>query len=99
MDTVYVASTTTEHGEEAAQAINEQVNSAERKPGQAKSGKAIFRQLDLGDLHAVKDFAGKISEELKVNEQTGEGGLDYLIDNAGIGVAAYSRTKDDLACQ
>lgn len=61
-----------------------------------------FGEKMLKELAVVTDEKG-IKEEGLGNpgreKGTRMGGLNYLVCNAGIGVAGYSRTKDDLACQ
>lgn len=47
--------------------------------------------LDLGDLSSVRDFSGQISDRFKH--------LDILINNAGVMIPPYRKTKDNFELQ
>ena len=56
-----------------------------------KNQKVIFEQLDLVDLSSVRSFSQRFLE--KFNR------LDILINNAGIAMSPYSKTKDGFESQ
>eukprot|EP00118_Oscarella_pearsei_P001201 m.6851 g.6851 ORF g.6851 m.6851 type:complete len:322 (+) comp17024_c0_seq1:24-989(+) len=51
----------------------------------------VFRQLDLADLQSTRNFAKKILEE--------EPKIHILINNAGVMMCPYSKTKDGFETQ
>ncbi|MFE0136539.1 oxidoreductase [Streptomyces sp. NPDC059037] len=54
--------------------------------------KAEFRRLDLGDLGSVREFAASYESET-------QGGLDLLINNAGVMALPYRQTVDGFETQ
>jgi retinol dehydrogenase-12 len=56
-----------------------------------KNQKVIFEQLDLADLSSVRSFAKRFLEKFDR--------LDILINNAGIAMSPYSKTKDGFESQ
>lgn len=90
--TVHILSHTPEHGEETKKAIEEEM--AKKNA----TGSVIYHRVPLENLNEVKKFAEVMKEKCAVDKATSKGGLDYLINNAGIGVAKYQLTDDGLAC-
>ncbi|MEV8015519.1 oxidoreductase [Streptomyces sp. NPDC086554] len=58
---------------------------------------AEFSRLDLGDLSSVREFAA--SYERDAGQRPGDGGLDLLINNAGVMALPYRQTVDGFETQ
>jgi len=59
----------------------------------SKNSKADVRvmKIDLSDLSSIKDFADEINQKFEK--------LDLLINNAGVMIPPYSKTKDGFELQ
>ncbi|MFC8127634.1 oxidoreductase [Streptomyces sp. NPDC057302] len=58
------------------------------------SAEVEFRRLDLGDLSSVREFA-----ESYDRDEAGGGGLDLLVNNAGVMALPYRQTVDGFESQ
>ncbi|MEU4994869.1 oxidoreductase [Streptomyces sp. NPDC021622] len=63
-----------------------------RLRSEVPGAEAEFRRLDLGDLGSVREFAASYESEA-------QGGLDLLINNAGVMALPYRQTVDGLETQ
>ncbi|MEV0525103.1 oxidoreductase [Streptomyces sp. NPDC050439] len=66
----------------------------EQLRSEVPSAQAEFRRLDLGDLGSVREFA----ESYDRDDATG-GGLDLLVNNAGVMALPYRQTADGFETQ
>lgn len=64
----------------------------DRLRAEVPSAQAEFRRLDLGDLGSVREFAQSYVGD-------GEGGLDLLVNNAGVMALPYRQTVDGFETQ
>ncbi len=90
---VHILSSIEEHGRNAVEEITSCVNESTK----SKAGSAIHHTVDLGSLKEVQAFIEKMKPELEVKD--GKGGLEYLVLNAGVGVAPWGLTQDGLGNQ
>ncbi|MEV0114508.1 oxidoreductase [Streptomyces sp. NPDC050844] len=63
-----------------------------RLRSEVPGAEAEFRRLDLGDLGSVREFAASYESET-------QGGLDLLINNAGVMALPYRQTVDGFETQ
>jgi len=63
-------------GKEAADAVIDEI--------EAQGGRAVALQLDTADIASFADFVERLGDELK--RVWGRSTLDYLVNNAGIGI-------------
>lgn len=66
----------------------------DRLRSEVPTSQVEFRKLDLGDLGSVREFA-----EAYDRDGEGGGGLDLLINNAGVMALPYRRTADGFETQ
>ncbi|TGA92425.1 oxidoreductase [Streptomyces sp. MZ04] len=66
----------------------------DRLRSEVPGAEAEFRRLDLGDLGSVREFAASYEYESET-----QGGLDLLINNAGVMALPYRQTADGFEMQ
>lgn len=81
------------------------VRALERLRSEVPSAEAEFRRLDLGDLGSVREFAQSYEGDGGGRERGAGvrgaegGGLDLLVNNAGVMALPYRRTADGFETQ
>eukprot|EP00761_Pharyngomonas_kirbyi_P014098 gb/GECH01014128.1/.p1 GENE.gb/GECH01014128.1/~~gb/GECH01014128.1/.p1 ORF type:complete len:337 (+),score=41.85 gb/GECH01014128.1/:1-1011(+) len=79
-------------GHEASKQVKEY---AKQKNSDITDPQIDVYPLDLSSMASVREFAGKVND----NEKVQQGGVDILINNAGVMMCPHSTTKDGFEMQ